>query len=159
MNKFNVKFYLAVLMLVMCSGHVFGADIVDTMSHATSFKIFSTALKSSGLAEKLKHSGPYTVFAPSDDALLKLPKGQWDALTKDKVRLADIVAHHVAIGKIIVAEAKPGDVATLDGKPLHLQSDNGMVSVDEAKVTQSDILADNGVIHEIDALVLPEDQK
>ena len=154
-----MKKYFVALMLPAVFHSAFGADIVDTMSHASSFKTFCAALKSSGLAEKLKNSGPYTVFAPSDEAFARLPKGRWAALAKDKARLADILAHHVVPGKIIIAEAKPGDVPALDGQPLHVESDNGMVSVGDAKVTQSDIEADNGVIHEIDALVLPSEDK
>lgn len=154
-----MKKHFATLALLSGVSPAFGSDIVDTMSHAASLKIFCAALKTSGLAQTLKNSGPYTVFAPSDEAFAKLPKGRWEALTKDKTRLAVILAHHVVPGKIIVAEAKPGDVPTLDGKPLHIESDNGMVSVDNAKVTQSDIPADNGVIHEIDSLVLPQEEK
>jgi uncharacterized surface protein with fasciclin (FAS1) repeats len=154
-SKFNVKKHFVALALAVGLNSALAADIVDTMSQTTSFRIFCAALKTSGIAATLKNTGPYTVFAPSDAAFAKFPREKWEALKKNKTLLADVVAHHVVPGKIIVADAKPGDVSTLDGVPLHMESDNGMVSVDDAKVTQSDILADNGVIHEIDTLILP----
>jgi uncharacterized surface protein with fasciclin (FAS1) repeats len=159
MSKFNVKEAVAALTLCASCTAAGAADIVDTMAHASSFKTFCAALQSSGLAHTLKYPGPYTVFAPSDEAISRLPKGRWDALLKDKARLADVLAHHVIKGRLVVAEVKPGDMPTLEGDPVHLESDNGMVSVDSAKITQSDIEADNGIIHEIDALLLPEADK
>ncbi|HYD79277.1 MAG TPA: fasciclin domain-containing protein [Paucimonas sp.] len=156
--KHSIPAFILTAALSIGSAPAFGFDVVDTMSRSTSFKTFSAALRSSGLADTLKNPGPFTVFAPSDQAIAKLPKGTWETLTKDKARLTDILAHHVVPGKIVSAEAKPGEIPTLDGKPLRLESDNGMISVGDAKVTQSDILADNGVIHEIDTLVLPGEE-
>jgi len=155
-SKCHVKKFVIACSFAACAPLAFGANIVDTLSHAGSFRLFSAALKTCGLDETLKQSGPYTVFAPSDSAIARLPKGEWNAIAKDKARLADLLAHHVLRGKIVVAEAKPGDVATLGGSPVHLASDNGLVSIANAKVTLSDIQADNGVIHEVDALVLPD---
>jgi uncharacterized surface protein with fasciclin (FAS1) repeats len=157
-SKFNVKKHFVALALMAGLHPVYAADIVDTMSQAASFKIFCAALKTSGLDRTLKNTGPYTVFAPSDAAFAKFPIARWEALKRNKTLLADVLAHHVVPGKITVAEAKPGNLSPLDGTPLHLESDNGMVSIDDAKVTQSDILADNGVIHEIDTIVLPPEE-
>ena len=134
------------------------ADIVTTADEAKTFKVFVNALKKSGLSDTLKNSGPYTVFAPSDEAFAKLPKGEWDSIAKDKAKLNEILAYHVIPNKVLVAEVKPGKVKTNQGEMLTLTSDNGKVTVNGANVTQSDITADNGVIHAIDTLILPTGQ-
>lgn len=143
-----------VLSLAMASS--FAADIVDTAATAGSFKVFVAALKTAGFAQTLKSTGPYTVFAPTDDAFAKLPPGTWDVLSKDKVKLAKVLAYHVIPGKVLVAEVKPGKIKSTQGDLLTLRSDNGKVTVNDANITQSDVVADNGVIHAIDTVVLPE---
>jgi uncharacterized surface protein with fasciclin (FAS1) repeats len=130
------------------------ADLVETAATSGSFKTFLAAAKAAGITEKLKSSGPYTVFAPSDSAFNQLPPGTVDSLMKDKAKLAEILSHHVIPGKVTVADVKPGKVQTLQGDTVTLKSDNGKVTVDNANVIQSDLMADNGVIHEIDAVVL-----
>jgi uncharacterized surface protein with fasciclin (FAS1) repeats len=132
------------------------ANIVETVNDARTFKIFVAALKKSGLAETLQNSGPYTVFAPSDEAFAKLPPGSLDALMKDKEKLNKLLSYHVIQGKILVTEIKPGKSKTLQGDTLTLTSDNGKVTVNDANVTQSDLNADNGVIHEIDTVIMPQ---
>jgi uncharacterized surface protein with fasciclin (FAS1) repeats len=147
---------IAAAMMLSFGTLSYGADIVDTATTAGTFKVFVAALKTSGFTQTLKNSGPYTVFAPTDEAFAKLPPGTWDALSKDKAKLAQVLAHHVIPGKIMVAEVKPGKVKTAQGDSLTLSSDNGKVTVDNANITQSDVVADNGVIHAIDKVVLPE---
>src|SRR5947209_2117800 len=100
------------------TSQTFAADIVDTAAAAGTFKTFTAALKASGFTEALKTPGPYTVFAPSDEAFAKLPAGTWDALVKDKAKLAQVLAYHVIPGKVLVAEVKPGDVKTVEGSTL-----------------------------------------
>lgn len=134
----------------------FAGDIVDTAATGTTFKTFVTALKASGMDDTLRRGGPYTVFAPSDEAFGKLPPDTVNALMKDRQKLSHLVAHLVIPGKVMVSEVKPGKVDSLDGAPLTLKSDNGKVTVNEANVTQSDVMADNGIIHEIDTVVMPE---
>lgn len=135
-------------------------DLVETAGHSVTFKNFLAAAKSAGLLQTLKDSGPYTVFIPTDTAFSKLPSGAADSLMKDKKKLAQVLAYHVVPGKITVAEVKPGEVKTMEGSPLKLASDNGKVTLnDEANVIQSDVMADNGVIHEIDTIVMPDDIK
>lgn len=131
------------------------ANLVETANESRTFKVFVSALKKSGMAETLQNSGPYTVFAPSDEAFGKLPPGTLDALMKDKEKLRKVLSYHVIQGKILVVEIKPGKTKSMQGDMLTLTSDNGKVTVNGANVTQSDIKADNGIIHEIDALVLP----
>jgi uncharacterized surface protein with fasciclin (FAS1) repeats len=138
---------------------VLAGDIVATADDAKTFKVFVSALKKSGLSETLKNSGPYTVFAPSDEAFAKLPKGEWEAITKDKAKLNQVIAYHVIPEKVLVSEVKPGKVKTNQGEALTLTSDNGKVTVNGANVTQSDITADNGVIHAIDMVILPSGQQ
>lgn len=136
--------------------YVWAADLIETASTSGTFKTFVSAAEASGIADKLKRSGPYTVFAPADSAFEKLPPGTMDTLMKNKNKLAAMLAHHIIPGKIVVADVKPGKVQTLQGDMLTLTSDNGKITVDNANVIQSDLMADNGVIHEIDIVVLPK---
>ncbi|HJW57526.1 MAG TPA: fasciclin domain-containing protein [Burkholderiaceae bacterium] len=130
------------------------ADIVEMAVEAGTLKSFIAALKTAGLLETLKSSGPYTVFAPSDQAFAKLPKEEWNKLTKNRDKLAGILANHIIPGKILIADVKPGKVKTIQGATIQISSDNGKVTVNDVNVTQSDIIADNGVIHEVDAVIL-----
>lgn len=155
MKQSLVRFIFAGLMLALALPPVMAANIVDAADNARTFKVFVAAMKKSGLAEQLQSGGPYTVFAPSDEAFNKLPTGALDQLMKDKEKLKEILAYHVIDGKVMVMEIKPGKTKTLQGKELQLTSDNGKVTVNGANVTQSDIAADNGVIHEIDTVVMP----
>ena len=150
----RIKTFAAVLLLALA--HAAGAtDLVEKSASATNLRIFTAALKASGLNDSLKSGGPYTVFAPEDGAFSKLPPGSWEALSKDKARLATVLSHHIVPGKMLVAEIKPGKNPTLQGDPLTLKSDNGKVTVDQANVIESDVAADNGVIHVIDTIVMP----
>jgi uncharacterized surface protein with fasciclin (FAS1) repeats len=145
------------IVAVLGAGHAIAADIVETASNTSSFKTFLNAAKTAGLTETLKQGGPYTLFLPTNSAFDKLPPETRDALLKDKAKLAHVLAYHVIPGKIMVADVKPGKVQTMEGAPLTLKSDNGKVTLnEEANITQSDIQADNGVIHEIDTVVLPK---
>jgi hypothetical protein len=130
-------------------------DLVETAATSGTLKTFVAAVNTAGLTEKLKTSGPYTVFAPTDSAFQNLPSGQLDALLKDKAKLAEVLAYHIIPGKVTVSDVKPGEEKTVQGEPLKLTSDNGMVRVNGASVIQSDVEADNGIIHEIDAIVMP----
>jgi uncharacterized surface protein with fasciclin (FAS1) repeats len=143
------------VLLMFSASYSVAANIVETANEARTFKVFVSALKKSGLAETLQNSGPYTVFAPSDEAFNKLAPGRLDALMKDKEKLSKILSYHVVPGKTLVTEIKPGKTKTMQGDLLTLTSDNGKVTVNGANVTQSDVNADNGVIHEIDAVLIP----
>ena len=131
-------------------------NLIDTAVSAGSFKIFLASVKAAGLSDSLKNQGPFTIFAPSDDAFAKLPRGTMRALMRDKVRLAQLLTHHIVPGKILVAQVKPGAIRTVDGDAVTLTSDNGKVTVDGANVTQSDLFADNGIIQVIDAVIMPK---
>jgi uncharacterized surface protein with fasciclin (FAS1) repeats len=131
------------------------ADIVDTAVQAGSFKTLATALTAAGLVDTLKGPGPFTVFAPTDAAFAKIPKAQLDALLKDKAKLTAVLTYHVVPGKVMAADVKAGKVKTVEGSDLTITTAGG-VKVDNAKVTKTDIFADNGVIHVIDTVLMPE---
>ena len=130
-------------------------DIVDTAVGAGSFKTLATALGAAGLVETLKGKGPFTVFAPTDEAFAKIPKADLDALLKDKAKLTAVLTYHVVAGKVMAADVKAGKVKTVQGSELTVSTSMG-VSVDNAKVIKTDIVADNGVIHVIDTVIMPK---
>jgi uncharacterized surface protein with fasciclin (FAS1) repeats len=130
-------------------------DIVDTAVAAGNFKTLATALQAAGLVDTLKGAGPFTVFAPTDEAFAKVPKDQLDALLADKAKLTAVLTYHVVPGKVMAADVKPGMVKTVQGGSLTIGTMGG-VTVDNAKVTATDIVASNGVIHVIDSVVLPK---
>ena len=130
-------------------------DIVETAVAAGNFKTLVTALQAAGLVDTLKGKGPFTVFAPTDEAFAKVPKADLDALLKDKAKLTAVLTYHVVAGKVLSKDIKPGKVKTLQGGELTIATTGG-VTVDAAKVTTADVLADNGVIHVIDTVLIPK---
>ena len=130
-------------------------DIVDTAVAAGNFTTLATALKAAGLVDTLKGTGPFTVFAPTDAAFAKVPKADLDALLMDKARLTAVLTYHVVPGKVMAADVKAGPVKTVQGSNLTVSTSTG-VMVDQAKVTATDIVADNGVIHVIDSVIMPK---
>ena len=130
-------------------------DIVDTAVAAGSFKTLATALQAAGLIDTLKGPGPFTVFAPTDEAFAKVPKADLDALLKDKAKLTAVLTYHVVPGKVMAKDVKAGKVKTVQGSELTVATMGG-VTVDNAKVIKTDIAASNGVIHVIDTVVLPK---
>ncbi|NBY64636.1 MAG: fasciclin domain-containing protein [Betaproteobacteria bacterium] len=131
------------------------ADIVDTAVAAGSFKTLAAALGAAGLVDTLKGKGPFTVFAPTDEAFAKIPKADLDALLKDKAKLTSVLTYHVVSGKVMAANVKAGKVKTVQGSELTVSTSMG-VMVDKAKVVKTDIAADNGVIHVIDTVLMPK---
>jgi uncharacterized surface protein with fasciclin (FAS1) repeats len=130
------------------------ADIVDTAVAAGTFKTLAVALEAAGLVETLKGAGPFTVFAPTDAAFAKVPPEQLEALLKDKARLTAVLTYHVVPGKVMSGDVRDGMVKTVQGSSLNVSTMGG-VRVNDANVTAVDIIADNGVIHVIDSVVLP----
>ena len=130
-------------------------DIVDTAVAAGSFKTLAAALGAAGLVDTLKGKGPFTVFAPTDEAFAKIPKADLEALLKDKAKLTSILTYHVVSGKVMAADVKAGKVKTGQGSELTVSTSMG-VMVDNAKVIKTDIAADNGVIHVIDSVIMPK---
>ena len=133
-------------------------DIVEIAASAGSFKTLVAAVQAAGLVEALKNEGPLTVFAPTDEAFGKLPEGTVENLLKpeNKDKLVAILTYHVVPGRVTADEVVNLDSAkTLNGRSLKITSKNGNVMVDSARVTATDIMASNGVIHTIDTVILP----
>jgi uncharacterized surface protein with fasciclin (FAS1) repeats len=130
-------------------------DIVDTAVGAGNFKTLATALQAAGLVDTLKGPGPFTVFAPTDAAFAKVPKATLDALLADKAKLTAVLTYHVVAGKVMAKDVKAGKVKSVQGSELTIGTMGG-VTVDSATVTATDIVADNGVIHVIDSVLLPK---
>ena len=144
--------------LALCAATLapaWAADIVDTAVAAGNFKTLATALTAAGLVDTLKGPGPFTVFAPTDAAFAKIPKAKLDALLKDKAKLTAVLTYHVVPGKVMAADVKAGKVKTVEGSDLTITTAGG-VKVNDAKVTKTDIVADNGVIHVIDTVLMPK---
>jgi uncharacterized surface protein with fasciclin (FAS1) repeats len=135
-------------------------DIVDTAVAAGTFNTLATALQAAGLADTLKGKGPFTVFAPTDEAFSKLPAGTVESLLKpeNKEKLRAILLYHVVSGDVTAARAmKLSSAKTVNGQDLKLTMNDGTVMVNDAKVVKADVLASNGVIHVIDTVLLPKD--
>jgi len=134
----------------------YSKDIVDTTVAAGSFNTLAKALQAAGLVETLKGEGPFTVFAPTDEAFAKLPAGTMDALLADIPKLRAILTYHVVPGRVMAADVTKLDSAkTVNGETLTIKVSGNSVMVNEAKVVKTDIAASNGVIHVIDMVVLP----
>jgi transforming growth factor-beta-induced protein len=134
-------------------------DIVDTAVKAGKFKTLVTAVKAAGLVETLKGEGPFTVFAPTDEAFAKLPKGTVESLLKpeNKEKLIAILTYHVVPGKVTAKDVvKLTEAKTVQGSSVKIAVDDGKVSIDGANVVKADIDTGNGVIHVIDAVILPK---
>jgi len=149
------KSLIATVIALSATFSVQAKDIVDTAVAAGTFNTLATALKAAGLVDTLKGKGPFTVFAPTDAAFAKVPKADLDALLKDKAKLTAVLTYHVVPGKVMAADVKPGMVKTVQGSSLTVSTSSG-VMVDQAKVTATDIVADNGVIHVIDSVIMPK---
>lgn len=133
------------------------ADIVDTAASAGKFSTLLTAVKAAGLVETLKGKGPFTVFAPTDEAFAKVPKEALAALLKDKEKLAAVLTYHVVPGKVLAADVvKLSSAKTVQGQALAIAASDGGVKVDNANVVKTDIVCANGVIHVIDTVLMPK---
>ena len=131
-------------------------DIVDTAVGAGQFKTLAKLLGQAGLVEALKGKGPFTVFAPTDEAFAKVPKATLSALAKDKDKLKAVLTYHVVPGSVKAAQVVKLDHAkTLQGSDVKIKVEDGKVHINDATVIKADILTSNGVIHVIDRVILP----
>ena len=132
-------------------------NIVETAVAAGSFKTLAAALQAAGLVETLSGKGPFTVFAPTDEAFAKLPAGTVEALLKDKQKLTAILTYHVVAGNVPSSEVvKLTSAKTVNGQDVKIQVMDGKVMVNNAHVVKADVKANNGVIHVIDTVILPK---
>ena len=159
------KIAVASLVIAFCSTVHAGSsapkatqDIVGVASSAGSFNTLVAAVKAAGLVETLQGAGPFTVFAPTDEAFAKLPAGTVESLLKpeNKQKLASILTYHVISGKVMASDVKTMQAATVNGQKLAIEANGSGVTVNGAKVVKTDIPATNGVIHVIDTVILPK---
>ncbi|HET9703500.1 MAG TPA: fasciclin domain-containing protein [Vicinamibacterales bacterium] len=159
MKTFVIGMTAAVLMIGAANVEAQNRDLVDTAVAAGQFKTLAVALKAAGLVETLKGSGPFTVFAPTDEAFARLPKGTVEDLLKpeNKAKLTAILTYHVVPGKVMAADVvKVKEAKTVQGGSLKVTASGGAVKVDNAEVVKTNIAASNGVIHVIDSVVIPK---
>jgi len=132
-------------------------DIVDVAIENGNFNTLVNAVKAAGLEETLKGEGPYTIFAPTDEAFAKIPAETLNALIENKDELAKILSYHVLAGKAMAKDVSNlSSAKTVQGQDVALKVDNGKVYIDDAQVIITDIQASNGVIHVIDSVIMPE---
>ena len=145
--------------LAACAAEPAKSDIVDTAVSAGSFKTLVAAVKAAGLVETLKGEGPFTVFAPTDEAFAKLPKGTVESLLKPEnlAKLQAILTYHVVPGRIMAADVvKLTGASSVQGQQIDIAIKGGKVFVDNASVVKTDIECSNGVIHVIDTVIMPK---
>ncbi len=131
-------------------------DIIETAVAAGSFNTLAQAIEAAGLTETLQGEGPFTVFAPTDEAFAQLPKGTVEALLKDKAKLTAILTYHVVSGNVSSSDvAGMSSAKTVNGEDISIKAKGGKVMIDKATVIQADIAASNGVIHVIDQVLMP----
>ena len=159
MKKTLLLTALAVLLAVAPAARAADKDIIDTAVSAGQFNTLAAALKAAGLVDTLKGPGPYTVFAPTDDAFAKLPAGTVDDLLKpeNKDNLTAILTYHVVPGKVSSDQVvKLNSAKTVQGSEVNIKTEAGKVYIDKAQVVKPDIAASNGVIHVIDTVIMPQ---
>ena len=150
-------FTLAISMFAAAGHHGMKKDIVDTAVAAGDFNTLVTAVKAAGLVETLKGEGPFTVFAPTDAAFAKVPTDTLNALLADKEALANVLTYHVVAGNVMAADVvELTSAVTVQGQAVSIEVKDGKVYVDGTQVVATDIKASNGVIHVIDAVILPK---
>jgi uncharacterized surface protein with fasciclin (FAS1) repeats len=133
-------------------------DIIDTAIAAGTFKMLANAIKAAGLVDTLKGKGPFTVFAPTDEAFAKLPAGKLDAMLKDATALKSLLTYHVVEGKVMAKDVMTMDgkmAKTVNGAELKIGAKDGVKLNDASTVTKTDIECSNGVIHVIDTILMP----
>lgn len=158
MKKFRLNLLLAGLVALAMVPAVSAADIVDT-AIAGEFNTLVAAVQAAGLVDTLKGEGPFTVFAPTDEAFAKLPEGTLESLLRPENRdkLQSILTYHVVPGKVMSSDVvKLNSATSVEGSDIAIKTMNGTVMVNEAHVTKADIETSNGVIHVIDSVILPE---
>ena len=150
----------AVAAMLVAASPAAAADLVETAVSNGSFKTLTAALQAAGLVETLKGKGPYTVFAPTDEAFKKLPAGTVETLLKpeNKAQLAKVLTYHVVAGNVMSGDlkGKTTNAKTVEGSAVRIDASGNTVKVDDAVVTQADVNASNGVIHVIDSVIMPK---
>ncbi len=146
--------------LVLSAGvaaHASAKTVVEIAAGSPDHTTLVAAVKAAGLAETLSGDGPFTIFAPTNAAFAKLPAGTVESLLKpeNKAKLVSILTYHVVPAKVMAADVKSGDAPTVNGKKLTIKADGSAVMVNKARVTATDLVGSNGVIHVVDTVILP----
>lgn len=154
----TMKHFIAITALSLSALSAQAKDIVDTAVAAGNFKTLATALQAAGLVDTLKGKGPFTVFAPTDEAFAKVPKADLEALLKDKAKLTAVLTYHVVPGLVLKAGVPVGAaITTVQGATFTVNADLAITDVAgrSSNIVATDVLASNGVIHVIDKVILP----
>jgi uncharacterized surface protein with fasciclin (FAS1) repeats len=146
---------LAVAVVAGCATTPAPTTITDTAARTPSLSTLTKLLTEAGLADTLRGAGPFTVFAPTDEAFKALPAATLQQLATDKERLRAVLTYHVVAGRTMAADIKTGNVKTVNGADVQLSKAGTFATFDEAVVTQADVAATNGVVHVIDKVILP----
>jgi len=131
--------------------------IVDVAAGNPDFTTLVTAVKAAGLAETLSGAGPFTVFAPTNEAFAKVPKDVLDKLLANKEALTKVLTYHVLAGEVKAADVMPGEVKTVEGSTATIADAGGQLKINDAAIVATDVMASNGVVHVIDSVILPPD--
>ena len=159
MNKKMLAAALTALILSACATTPMPTTVSETVAATPQLSTLNKLLGDAGLTETLKQEGPYTVFAPTDDAFKAVPAKTLEALSKDKALLISVLTYHVVPGKLTSAEVKNGPVTTVQGAPVSLYRSGSFVTVENAVVTTADVDASNGVVHIVDQVLIPPVKK
>lgn len=143
------------LLLAACASTPAPAPITDTAARTPELSTLSRLIGEAGLGDTLRDAGPYTVFAPSDEAFKAVPAATMQELAKNKELLKAVLSYHVVPGRVSAAEAKNGNLKTVQGANVALSKAGTFVTVEDAMVTQADLGASNGVVHVIDRVLMP----
>lgn len=153
--KLHMLALAAAIGLSACASTRQPATIADTAARTPQLSTLNKLIAEAGLADTLRGPGPFTVFAPTDDAFKAVPAKMLEDLAKNKDRLKAVLAYHVVPGQVKAADVKPGNVKTVNGANVGLSKAGSFVTFDEALVTQADVPATNGVVHLIDKVIIP----
>jgi uncharacterized surface protein with fasciclin (FAS1) repeats len=159
MSKLLLSSALAALALSGCATPTAPMSIGDTVAATPQLSTLTKLINDAGLAQTLKEPGPYTVFAPTDNAFKAVPAKTLDALSKDKALLISVLTYHVAPGRLTSGEIKNGPITTIQGVPVSLYRSGAFVTVENAVVTTADVDASNGVVHIVDQVLIPPVKK
>lgn len=142
-------------MFAITNTYALNGDVIEKAMRTKNLSTLVTAIQAAGLVETLKGQGPFTVFAPTNEAFAKIPKETLDNLLKDKAKLTAILTYHVISGEVLSKDITDGNVKTLEGQDLTIKKMGSKVMVNDAQVVNADIKASNGVIHEINTVLMP----
>lgn len=159
MKNLTLAVAAAIALLAGCASAPAPTTIADTAARTPQLSTLNRLIVDAGLADTLRAAGPYTVFAPSDEAFKALPAKTLADLAADKAQLRAVLTYHVVAGKLVAADVRNGNQKSLQGANLALAKAGGFVTVEDAMVTQADVRASNGVVHVIDRVLMPPKKK